>query len=178
MDATVRTAPAKPNVGVVPMETMASMSGLEFLNAIASGELPAPPIADLLGFSLIEVENGRAVFESVPEFRHYNPLGTVHGGYAATLLDSCLGCAVQSTLPKGIGYTTLEFKVSLVRAITADTGPVRAEGRILNAGRRAATAEGRLTDARGRLLAHATTTCLVFELPATRDGASARTQST
>jgi uncharacterized protein (TIGR00369 family) len=95
---------------------------------------------------------------------HYNPIGTVHGGYAATLLDSCMGCCVHSTLPVGAGYTTLEFKVTLIRAITAETGPVTAEGRILNAGRRAATAEGRLTDAKGRLLAHATTTCLVFDM--------------
>lgn len=164
MDSAIQSAATKQNVGVVPMETLASMSGLDFLNAIAAGELPAPPIADLLGFTLAEVERGRVVFESVPQFRHYNPLGTVHGGYTATLLDSCVGCAVHSTLPKGIGYTTLEFKVSLIRAITADTGPVRAEGKILNAGRRAATAEGRLTDAKGRLLAHATTTCLVFDL--------------
>ena len=103
---------------------------------------------------------------ATPAFKHYNPLGTVHGGYAAILLDSCMGCAVHTTLPKGTGYITLEFKVSLVRAITADTGPVRAEGKVLSSGRRAATAEGRLTDASGRLLAHATTTCLVFGLPA------------
>jgi len=105
------------------------------------------------------------VFEGVPAFRHYNPLGTVHGGYAATLLDSCMGCAVHSTLPKGVSYTTLEFKVSLIRPITSDTGLVRAEGHTLNVGRRAATAEGRLTDAKGKLLAHASTTCLIFDLP-------------
>jgi uncharacterized protein (TIGR00369 family) len=151
-------------VGLVPVETVATMSGLEMLRAMASGELPGPPIMETLDFGLTEVENGRAVFEGIPAFKHYNPLGTVHGGYAATLLDSCMGCAVHSTLPKGIGYTTLEFKVSLIRAITKDTGPVRAEGKVLNAGRRAATAEGRLTDASGRLLAHATTTCMIFDL--------------
>ena len=118
----------------------------------------------LIGFDLTEVDKGRAVFEGTPRFEHYNPLGTVHGGYAATLLDSCMGCSVHTTLPKGTGYTTLEFKVSLVRAVTADTGPVRAEGKVITSGRRVATAEGRLTDADGRLLAHATTTCLVFEV--------------
>ena len=124
------------------------------------------PIADHTGFGLVEVESGRAVFAGTPALRHYNPLGTVHGGYAATLLDSCMGCAVHTALPKGTGYTTLEFKVSLVRPITADTGPVRAEGKLVSGGRRVATAEGRLTDSSGRLLAHATTTCLVFEASA------------
>jgi uncharacterized protein (TIGR00369 family) len=153
------------NVGLVPVETAAGMSGLELLTEMIAGRLPGPPIMATLDFRLIEIENGRAVFEGHPAFNHYNPLGTVHGGYTATLLDSCMGCAVHSTLPKGMSYTTLEFKVSLVRAITKDTGPVRAEGRIVSAGRRVATSEGRLTDAKGRLLAHATTTCLVFELP-------------
>ena len=150
--------------GLVPAETAATMTGLEMLTAMIEGRLPAPPIMQLIGFDLAEVDKGRAVFEGTPALRHYNPLGTVHGGYAATLLDSCMGCAVHTTLPKGTGYTTLEFKVSLVRPITADTGLVRAEGLIINSGRRVATAEGRLTDARGRLLAHATTTCLVFEV--------------
>jgi uncharacterized protein (TIGR00369 family) len=150
--------------GLVPPETAATMTGLELLTAMIEGRLPGPPIMQLIGFDLAEVDKGRAVFEGTPALRHYNPLGTVHGGYAATLLDSCMGCAVHTTLPKGTGYTTLEFKVSLVRPITADTGPVRAEGLVINSGRRVATAEGRLTDARGRLLAHATTTCLVFEV--------------
>jgi uncharacterized protein (TIGR00369 family) len=154
----------RPTVGVVTPDLLAGQSGLEFLRGIMDGRYPAPPIADLLGFSLTEVDFGRAVFQSTPEFKHYNPLGRVHGGYAATLLDSCMGCSVHSTLPVGVGYTTLEFKVTLIRAITDDTGPVTAEGRILNAGRRAATAEGRLTDAKGRLLAHGTTTCLVFDM--------------
>jgi uncharacterized protein (TIGR00369 family) len=158
------TEQAKRNYGLVPPETAATMSGLELLKGLAEGRLPGAPIMELIGFHLTEVENGRAVFEGTPAFRHYNPLGTVHGGYAATLLDSCMGCAVHSTLPKGVGYITLEFKVSLVRPITADTGRVRAEGKVINGGRRVATAEGRLTDAAGRLLAHATTTCLVFEV--------------
>ena len=156
----------RPTVGVVTPDLLGASSGLEFLRGIIDGKHPAPPIADLVGFTLIEVDFGRVVFQSTPEFKHYNPLGTVHGGYAATLLDSCMGCCVHSTLPVGVGYTTLEFKVTLIRAITADTGLVKAEGHILNAGRRAATAEGRLTDAKGRLLAHGTTTCLVFDMAA------------
>jgi uncharacterized protein (TIGR00369 family) len=152
--------------GLVPPEVAATMSGLELLQGMIAGRFPGPPIMQLIGFHLAEVEHGRAVFESTPRFEHYNPLGSVHGGYAAILLDSCMGCAVHSTLPKSTGYITLEFKVSFVRAITADTGAVRAEGKVLSSGRRAATAEGQLTDAGGRLLAHATTTCLVFELPA------------
>jgi uncharacterized protein (TIGR00369 family) len=145
--------------GLVPAEVAATMTGLELLQAMIAGRLPGPPIMQLIGFDLAEVESGRAVFEGTPALKHYNPLGTVHGGYAATLLDSCMGCAV---------YTTLEFKVSLVRPLTADTGLVRAEGKAISSGRRVATAEGRLTDARGRLLAHATTTCLVFELRETQ----------
>jgi uncharacterized protein (TIGR00369 family) len=156
---------AKRKVGLVPPETAATMSGLELLQKMIAGELPGPPIMQTLDFMLTEVEPGRALFEGHPAFKHYNPLGTVHGGYAATLLDSCMGCAVHTTLPKGVTYTTLEFKVSLMRAITADTGVVRAEGKVLNGGRRTATAEGRLTDAKGRLLAHASTTCLIFEIP-------------
>jgi len=105
------------------------------------------------------------VFHSIPGFRHYNPIGSVHGGYAATLLDSAMGLAVHTALPAGSGYTTLEFKISFIRGMTKDTGPVRTEGRTMNVGRRAATAEARITDAKGRLLAHATTTCLVFEIP-------------
>jgi uncharacterized protein (TIGR00369 family) len=164
MDA--RNDQAGQKYGLVPAETFASMSGLELLQGMIAGRFPGPPIMQLIGFRLAEVDSGRAVFEGTPSLAHYNPLGTVHGGYAATLLDSCMGCAVHTTLPKGVGYTTLEFKVNLVRALTADTGPVRAEGKIVNGGRRVATAEGRLTDAQGRLLAHATTTCLVFELQA------------
>ena len=156
--------PPPKTYGLVPAETAASMSGLELLRGMIDGRFPGPPIMQLIGFDLVEVDNGRAVFEGTPALKHYNPLGTVHGGYAATLLDSCMGCAVHTTLPKGTGYTTLEFKVSLVRPITADTGLVRAEGLVISSGRRVATAEGRLTDARGRLLAHATTTCLVFEV--------------
>ena len=152
------------NFGLIPIETAAGLSGIELLKKMMAGRLPGPPIMQTLDFTMTDVEPGRAVFEGTPRLMHYNPLGTVHGGYAATMLDSCMGCAVHSTLPKGVSYTTLEFKVSLLRAITSDTGPVRAEGHIINSGRRVATAEGKLTDGKGRLLAHATTTCLVFPL--------------
>jgi uncharacterized protein (TIGR00369 family) len=160
--------------GIVPIEALAAVPGLEVMRGIIDGRYPVPPIAELLGFQLTEIDFGRAVFQSTPEFKHYNPLGTVHGGYAATLLDSCMGCCVHSTLPVGVGFTTLEFKVTLIRAMTDGTGMVTAEGRILNSGRRAATAEGRLTDAKGRLLAHGTTTCLVFDLPVGAKPSSAR----
>lgn len=156
--------PAERTWGVTPLETMASMSGLDFLLAIKEGRLPAPPIAKLLGFDLIEVEKGRAVFSGKPGPEHYNPIGSVHGGFAATLLDSCMGCAVQSVLPKGTAYTTLEFKIGFLRPVLETTGVVLATGIVLSNGRRAGTAEGRLTDAAGKLLAHATTTCLVFEV--------------
>ena len=163
MDA--KNEPSSERYGLVPAETAVTMSGLELLQGMIAGRYPGPPIMQLIGFHLAEVDQGRAVFESTPAFKHYNPLGSVHGGYAAILLDSCMGCAVHTTLPKGTGYTTLEFKVSFVRGITADIGLVRAEGKVLSSGRRVATAEGRLTDTRGRLLAQATTTCLVFEVP-------------
>ena len=150
------------DIGVAPMDKIVAYDGLGFLKAIIDGTLPKPPIADLLGFDLVEAEKGKAVFEGLPEFRHYNPLGMVHGGFAMTLLDSCLGCCVHTTLAKGEGYTTLEVKVNLVRAITKDTGPIRAIGRIIHRGRTTATAEGDIRDAAGNLLAHGTTTCMIF----------------
>jgi uncharacterized protein (TIGR00369 family) len=139
-----------------------SMPGIEFLRAIRDRRLPAPPIAKLMGFDLVEVEAGYAVFEVVPAERHYNPIGVVHGGLAMTLLDSAMGCAVQTHMPAGSGYTTLEAKTNLVRAITADTGKLRAIGRTLHVGKRMATAEGRLEDAAGTLYAHSSTTCIVL----------------
>jgi uncharacterized protein (TIGR00369 family) len=150
---------------VTPTEVMASMTGIDFLRAMFAGKLPAPPIMQNIEPFDSTAEPGVVTFYSTPGFRHYNPIGSVHGGYAATLLDSAMGLAVHSTLPPATGYTTLEFKISFIRGMTKDTGPVRSEGRTLNVGRRAATAEARVTDAKGRLLAHATTTCLVFELP-------------
>jgi uncharacterized protein (TIGR00369 family) len=139
-----------------------TLPGIEFLRAIRDRKLPSPPIAMLLGFDLVEVETGRAVFEVTPGERHYNPIGVVHGGLAMTLLDSCMGCAVQTHMPAGSGYTTLEAKTNLVRAITAESGKLRAIGKTLHVGKRMATAEGRLEDAAGKLYAHATTTCLVL----------------
>ena len=140
------------------------MTGLEHLQAIARGDLPPAPIAQLLGFGPVEVEHGRVVFAGTPGPEHYNPIGSVHGGYAATLLDSALGRAGQTTLGAGSGYTTLELSVNYVRAITAETGRVIAEGKIVHSGRRMATAEARLfTEGEEKLLAHAKTTCLVFE---------------
>jgi uncharacterized protein (TIGR00369 family) len=155
---------AKIAFGVPSIEILRSMGGLEFLGAIAAGRLPSPPITEVLRFRLVEVERGRAVFEGLPGKAFYNPIGSVHGGYAATLLDSCMGCAVHSTLPVGQGYATLEIKVNLVRAMTETTGRVRAEGRIIHAGRTTATAEGKLTDAAGKLYGHGTTTCAIFAI--------------
>jgi len=151
--------------GVTPTEVMAAMPGIDFVRAIFDGKLPAPPIMQNIKPFDSTAEPGVVVMYSVPGFRHYNPIGSVHGGYAATLLDSAMGLAVHTALPAGTGYTTLEFKVSFIKGMTEDTGPVRTEGRTLSVGRRAATAEARITDAEGRLLAHATTTCLVFEFP-------------
>jgi uncharacterized protein (TIGR00369 family) len=155
--------PAAPRrYGVVPPAEARTMSGLELLRGWCEGRFPSPPIGRFMQGDLAEVERGRVVFEGTPGEMHYNPLGIVHGGYAATLLDSCMGCAVHSTLAAGQGYTTVEVKVNYVRAMTDRTGKVRAEGKVVHAGSRIATAEGRLTDADGRLLAHGTTTCLIF----------------
>ena len=137
-------------------------SGVDFLRAIVAGELPPAPIQDLLGFSLDEAEEGRVVFSLEPGEQHYNPIGSVHGGVAATLLDSAMGAAVHSTLPQGSGYATLEVKFNLVRAITAETGRVVAEGKVIHAGKTVATVEASLRSAGdGKLLAHGTSTCLI-----------------
>ncbi|MBS0248328.1 MAG: PaaI family thioesterase [Proteobacteria bacterium] len=127
-----------------------------------AGEFPQPPISEALGFRLVEAEPTRVVFEGTPELRHYNPIGVVHGGFAATLLDSALACAILSTILKGETSTTLELKLNFVRPITKDTGPVRAEGRLIHRGRSVATSEGDLKDASGKLYAHATTTCMII----------------
>jgi uncharacterized protein (TIGR00369 family) len=139
-----------------------SMAGIEFLRAIRDGRLPHPPICALLGYRLTEVESGHAVFEIAPAEQHYNPIGVVHGGIAMTLLDSAMGCAVQTRMPAGGGYTTLEAKTNLVRAVTADSGALRAVGKVVHVGKRVATAEARLEDREGRLYAHATSTCIVL----------------
>jgi uncharacterized protein (TIGR00369 family) len=148
--------------GTVSPERQKQMSGLEFVQGLADGTLPLNTIAQTLGYDIVEAANGRVVVTAVPTAAHLNPAGTVHGGFAATLLDSCMGLAVQSTLERGFSQTTLEFKISLMRPITPETGPVRAEGMVLSRGRRIGTAEGRLTDRDGRLLVHGTTTCLIF----------------
>jgi uncharacterized protein (TIGR00369 family) len=148
--------------GVVSPETLLSYDGLAFLKAIIAGKEPQPPFSELLDFHLAEAEKGRAAFEGMPAFNLYNPIGTVHGGFAATLLDSALGCAIFSTLAKGETWTTLELKVNFVRAMTKDTGRVRAEGRVIHRGRTMATSEGDLKDSAGKLYAHATTTCMIF----------------
>ncbi len=135
---------------------------IDYMRAICEGRIPPPPIAKLLSMDLVEVEEGKAVFQLTPAEQHYNPIGVVHGGIAFTMLDSAMGCCVQTMLPAGKGYTTLEIKANLVRAITLQTGPIRATGKIVHMGRQTATAEGRLEDAAGKLYAHGTTTCIIL----------------
>ena len=159
-------------VGVATPEQIAGKSGLEIMQALLRGELPPPPISETMDFMLVEVEHGRAVFQGRPLERHYNPLGTVHGGWFATLLDSALGCSVHTALPAGKSYTTLELKVNMLRALTRKVGLVRAEGRVIHVGGQVATAEARLVDTAGKLYAHATTTCLVFDFPQKRVAAA------
>jgi uncharacterized protein (TIGR00369 family) len=138
------------------------LSGLERMRQVIAGTLPPPPMARLMNIRLIEAVQGRAVFEGEPAEYHYNPIGMVHGGFAATLLDSAMGCAVHTMLPAGVGYTTLEFKINLVRALQTSIGRVRGVGTVIHSGRTTAIAEGRLESANGTLFAHATTTCLVI----------------
>jgi uncharacterized protein (TIGR00369 family) len=149
--------------GTVSAEKRKEMSGLEFVQGLAGGTLPLNTLAQTLRYDVTEAADGRVAVTVEPSEIHLNPAGTVHGGVAATLLDSCMGLAIQSTLEQGISQTTLEFKISLVRPITPETGLIRAEGVVLSRGRRVGTAEGRVTDVQGRLLAHGTTTCLIFQ---------------
>jgi uncharacterized protein (TIGR00369 family) len=151
--------------GLARAEMVAGKTGLEIMQAMLAGELPFPHIADTLDFSLVEVGPGRAVFQGTPQLKHYNPLGTVHGGWYATLLDSALGCAVHTLMPAGRAYTTAELSVNIVRAASHKTGPLRAIGNVIHCGRQLATAEARIVGPDGKLYAHATTTCLVFEVP-------------
>ena len=160
---TISKTTVSKTYGTVSAERRKEMSGLEFVQGLADGTLPLNTIAKTLGYDVAEAGSGRVVVTAQPSDLHLNPAGTVHGGLTATLLDSCMGLAVQSTLEKGIGQTTLEFKISLLRPITPETGEIRAEGIVLSRGRRVGTAEGRVTDGQGRLLAHGTTTCLIFE---------------
>lgn len=149
--------------GVVSADRQKAMSGLEFVQGLVDGTLPLNPIARTLGYDVVEAGKGRVVVAVEPGEIHLNPYGTVHGGLTATLLDSCMGLAIQSTLEKGFGQTTVEFKVSLARPITPATGPIRAEGTVVSRGRRIGFAEGRVSDAEGRLLASGSTTCLIFD---------------
>ncbi len=151
--------------GKIPTAEIGRSSGLEFLNRIGRGELPSAPIGQAFDFVPVECERGRVVFQGTPKADYYNPIGTVHGGYIATLLDSAVGCAVHSMLEQGFGYTTLELNLNFVRPLTDRTGPVRAEGTVINLSRQIGIAEGRLIDSAGKLYAHATTTCLIFALP-------------
>jgi uncharacterized protein (TIGR00369 family) len=160
---TVRSA-SIPTVGVTPLETARALSGLELLRGILAGTLPLPPICAALDFRFVELEPGIAVVAGVPDARFYNTLGTVHGGYTATLLDSCMSSAVQTQLKAGQTYATVEFKINLVRPLIEGVGRMRGEGRVINAGRTIATAEGKLIDDAGKLYAHGTTTCLIFAL--------------
>lgn len=149
--------------GTVGADRRKEMSGLEFVRGLVDGALPLNTIARTLGYDVTEADSGRVVVTAEPNDTHLNPAGTVHGGLTATLLDSCMGLAIQSTLEKGVGQTTLEFKISLLRPITPETGLIKAEGVVMSRGRRVGTAEGRVTDGSGRLLAHGTTTCLIFQ---------------
>ncbi len=160
-----------PGAGVARRDQIAGRTGLEMMQAMLDGQLPAAPIATTLDFLLIEVAPGRAVFQGTPGAQLLNPLGTVHGGWFATLLDSALGCAVHTLMPPGRGYTTAELGVNMVKALTPKVQRVRAEGKVIHCGRQLATAEARLVGADGTLYAHATTTCLVFDLPPARPAA-------
>ncbi|WP_428422572.1 PaaI family thioesterase [Methylibium sp.] len=154
--------------GVSRLEQVAHLSGLQIFEAMFAGELPFPPISDTLDFLPVHIEHGHAVFQGRPLFRHYNPLGSVHGGWFATLLDSAVACAVHSALPAGKTYTTVELKINLVRALSEKVPLVRAEGRLIHLGRSMGTADGRLIGPDGTLYAHASTTCFILDLPEPR----------
>ena len=164
-DVTTRLAQG-PGAGVARPEQVAGKSGLELMQAMLRAEIPFAAIAKTLDFCLIEVSPGVAIFQGTPGSAHLNPMGTVHGGWYATLLDSALGCAVHTLMPAGRAYTTAELSINIVRAIPLKVQRVRAEGKVIHCGRQLATAEGRLVGPDGTLYAHATTTCLVFDIPA------------
>lgn len=163
-----------PFEGALSPGDLLSLSGLEIVQGMRDGRLPVPPLVLALGFRPVEVEAGRVVFSAAPDERHYNPMGTVHGGYIATLLDTAMGCAVHSRLAAGNAYTTLEFKVNFTRSVSTATGEISAEGKVLHLSRNVATAEARLVDGGGRLLAHATTTCLILSPARTRNAPEMR----
>jgi uncharacterized protein (TIGR00369 family) len=151
--------------GMIQPTQVAGKTGLQTMQGLLAGELPYPHIADTLDFWLVEVAEGKAVFQGTPQLKHYNPLGGVHGGWYATLLDSALGCAVHTMMPAGRAYTTAELSVNIVRAASTKSGPLRAIGTVIHCGRQMATAEARIVGPDGKLYAHGTTTCLVFEMP-------------
>jgi len=154
---------AERHFGLAEAKDVRALAGIEFLRAMMAGDLPAPLMSRTLGFRLVEAGEGVAVFEGEPSPNLLNPLGAVHGGWALTLIDSATGCAVHTTLPPGVGYTTVETKVNFTRAIAPDGGTLRCEGRVVTRGRRIATAEARLLDAEGRVLAHGTSTLMILE---------------
>jgi uncharacterized protein (TIGR00369 family) len=164
-EANMATLKNGVGAGIARPEQFAGKTGLEQMQAILRGELPAAHIAHTLDFTMIEATLGRAVFQGTPQLKHYNPLGTVHGGWYATLLDSAVGCAVHTMMPMGRAYTTAELSVNIVRAASHKTGPLRAIGTVIHCGKQLATAEGKIVGADGKLYAHATTTCLVFDMP-------------
>lgn len=159
--------------GIATGAAVAGLTGLQLMQAMLNGKLPYPHIADTLDFALISVEPGKVTFQGTPQLKHYNPMGSVHGGWYATLLDSAVGCAVHTMMPAGRGYTTAELSVNIVRAASKSSGPLRAIGTVIHCGRQLATAEGRIVGPDGKLYAHATTTCLVFEMPAQTRAAGA-----
>jgi uncharacterized protein (TIGR00369 family) len=154
----------KHTLGYISTDELKLLSGLEFIQGMMQGKYPLPNIAHMLNFVLVEAISGQAVFQGTPTQDHYNSLGGVHGGYFCTLLDSAAACAVQTMLPKGSGYTSLELKTNFIRALTDKTGPIRAEGKVIQVGRQIGIAEARIVDAAGKIYAHATTTCLIFPL--------------
>lgn len=156
-------APSLP-AAPLPADAVATMTGLELMRGMFAGALPGAPIAGLMNMRGVEAGPGFIVFEGTPGPEHYNPIGSVHGGYAATLLDSCMGCAVHTMLGVGVGYTSIDINITYVRAITHATGPVTARGEVINVGRRVGTVRGTLIDAAGKVLAHGTSSCLIFEV--------------
>jgi uncharacterized protein (TIGR00369 family) len=159
---TVRTRTIRWDDPLVGARAAPTLAGIEYLRAMARGELPGPPIMALMNITLGAIEQGMVEFRVVPAEFHYNPIGVVHGGLAATICDSAMGCAIHSTLPAGMAYTTLEFKVSFLRSLTVQTGEVRCIGTVVHGGSRVATAEARIVDRHDKLYVHATTTCLIF----------------
>jgi uncharacterized protein (TIGR00369 family) len=152
--------------GIATVDQISGLTGLEMMQAMMRGELPYSHISDTMDFTMVEASIGKIVFQGIPQLKHYNPMGTVHGGWYATLLDSAVGCAVHTMMPAGRAYTTAELSINIVRAASHKSGPLRAIGRVIHCGRQLATAEGKLVGADGKLYAHATTTCLVFDMPA------------